>query len=449
MSCCNPILYKKKEFDYAKENRTNDRRVSMITIKKLNNGVRLVLEEIPYVRSISFGIWVRNGSRNETEENGGISHYIEHMLFKGTENRSAKEIAEEMDALGGQINAYTTKEYTCYHTRILDRHFDRALDVMSDMFFHSKFAEKDIERERNVITEEILMYDDSPEDMVHDALQEAIWKGSSLGRPILGTTESISHFNTEGIKDYFSKNYNTENTVLSIAGNFKEKEILEKVNRAFGDWDSEESSVCHDTKTEYTPVVVKKEKDIEQMHLCLAFPGPERDHPNKYAMAIFNTIFGGGMSSRLFQKVREENGLTYTIYSYTSAYTDAGLFAIYASMNPNQTEQVMDLIFQEIREVKKEKISEKVINITKEQLISNFIIGTESTSNRMTSNGASIMLRGFAQSTEEILESIENITAEDIQRVIDSLFDRNKMSLSAVGNIKNIDFDKILKSTEF
>ncbi len=421
----------------------------MVAIKKLKNGVRVVLEEIPYVRSISFGIWVRNGSRNETEENSGISHYIEHMLFKGTENRSAKEIAEEMDALGGQINAYTTKEYTCYHTRVLDRHIDRALDVMSDMFLHSKFAENDIAKERNVITEEILMYDDAPEEIVHDALQEAIWQGSSLGMPILGTTETISRVNTAIIKDYFKNNYHTENTVLSIAGNFKEEEMLEKVNRAFGNWHSEQPYVCYDTKTDYTPVVVKKEKDIEQMHLCLVFPGPERDHPNKYALAVFNTIFGGGMSSRLFQKVREENGLTYTIYSYTSAYTDAGIFAIYASMNPNQTERVMELIFQEIRELKKEKISSKVINITKEQLISNFIIGTESTANRMTANGASVMLRGFSQSTEEILESIEKITPEDIQGVVDSLFDRSKMSLSAVGNIKGIDFEKILENTKF
>ena len=249
----------------------------MVAIKKLKNGVRVVLEEIPYVRSISFGIWVRNGSRNETEENSGISHYIEHMLFKGTENRSAKEIAEEMDALGGQINAYTTKEYTCYHTRVLDRHIDRALDVMSDMFLHSKFAENDIAKERNVITEEILMYDDAPEEIVHDALQEAIWQGSSLGMPILGTTETISRVNTAIIKDYFKNNYHTENTVLSIAGNFKEEEMLEKVNRAFGNWHSEQPYVCHDTKTDYTPVVVKKEKDIEQMHLCLVFPGPERD----------------------------------------------------------------------------------------------------------------------------------------------------------------------------
>jgi len=419
----------------------------MVNIKRLDNGVRVVLEEIDYVRSISFGIWVRNGSRNEKPENNGMSHFIEHMLFKGTENRTAKQIAEEMDAVGGQINAYTTKEYTCYHTRVLDKHFDRALDVISDMFLHSRFAQKDIQRERNVIIEEINMYEDAPEELVHDSLQEAIWKDSSLGQPILGTVESISKFHTENMKDFFEKRYHTENTVVSVAGHFDTEEMFSKLNKTLGQWKRKNDFVYYDTKTIYTPNIVKREKDIEQVHLCMTFPSLERDHPQKYALAVFNTIFGGGMSSRLFQKVREENGLTYTIYSYTSAYVDSGLFAIYAGMNPNQTEKVIELIFEEIKTLKQNKLSQKLIDVTKEQMISNFIIGQESTVNLMTASGASVLLRGFVQDTEEILQQIEKITAEDIQKVIEKIFIKQNMSVSIVGNIKNVCLEKALENT--
>ena len=212
----------------------------MVIIRTLKNGIRVALEEIPYVRSISFGIWVKNGSRNERPHENGVSHYIEHMMFKGTENRSARQIAEEMDALGGQINAYTTKEYTCYHTRVLDRHFDRALDVMSDMLLRPLFAEGDVRKEKNVILEEIAMYDDAPEELVHDALQDSIWRDSTLGMPILGTAETIDGFGAEFIREYYEKNYHTENIVLSAAGNFKLDDMLEKLNAALGGWKREQ-----------------------------------------------------------------------------------------------------------------------------------------------------------------------------------------------------------------
>lgn len=418
----------------------------MVTIKHLSNGVRVALEEITYVRSISFGIWVKNGSRYETPENNGISHYIEHMLFKGTHSRTAKEIAEEMDAVGGQINAFTTKEYTCYHTRVLDKHFDRALDVISDMFLHSKFDQKDIDRECNVIGEEIDMYEDAPEELVHDALQETIWRKCSLGMPILGTKQTISTFTTDILKNYFDNNYNHQNTVISIAGNFKADEIMEKLEKAFGGWKQQKIEPSKGTPTVYMPSVIKRVKDVEQVHACLAFPCIARDHKLKYPLAVLNTIFGGGMSSRLFQKIREENGLTYSIYSYTSAYDDAGIFSIYAGMNPGQTEEVLNLVFAEIRGLREQKITPKLLEVTKEQIISNFIIGTESTSNRMTSAGASMLFRGRVQTTEEVLEKIESITYEDIEQVQSIIFDKSQMSLCLVGNIKDIPAEKILEN---
>lgn len=382
----------------------------MVTIRTLDNGIRVALESISYVRSISFGIWVKNGSRNELPQENGVSHYIEHMMFKGTKSRTARQIAEEMDALGGQINAYTTKEYTCYHTRVLDKHIDRALDVMSDMLLHPLIAQEEVQKERNVITEEIYMYDDAPEELVHDALQDAIWRDTSLGMPILGTEETIAAFDADFIRAYYERNYHQENIVLSVAGNFEEKE-----------------------------------KDIEQVHVCLAFPGLTREHPQKYALAIFNTLFGGGMSSRLFQKIREENGLTYSIYSYTTAFADTGVFTICASMNPNQTERVFELIAEELKEVTAEAFPEQLIAVTKEQMISNFIIGTESTLNRMTAAGASLLLRGEVQETEEVIAKIEAVTAADVLATARAVLDTEKISYSAVGNLKGNDFGALVE----
>ena len=417
----------------------------MVIVKALDNGIRVALEPIPYVRSISFGIWVKNGSRNERPQENGAAHYMEHMMFKGTENRTAKQLAEEMDALGGQINAYTTKEYTCYHTRVLDRHIDRALEMMSDMLLHPLLAEADVQKERNVIAEEILMYDDAPEELVHDALQDAIWRDSSLGMPILGTEETIAAFDADFLRAYYEKKYHTENIVLSLAGNFEAEEMLQQLNEKFGQWRREEAFVWQDTRATYHISHVEKEKDIEQMHLCLAFPAFEREHPKKYALAVFNTLFGGGMSSRLFQKIREEHGLTYSVYSYTTAFADTGIFTICASMNPNQAERVLALIAEEVRAVREEGFSARLIAVTKEQMISNFIIGTESTQNRMTSAGASLLLRNRVQETEEVIAQIEAVTAEDVLAVAREVLDTEKISYSAVGKLKGIDCGAAVK----
>lgn len=417
----------------------------MVTIRTLDNGIRVALESISYVRSISFGIWVKNGSRNELPQENGVSHYIEHMMFKGTKSRTARQIAEEMDALGGQINAYTTKEYTCYHTRVLDKHIDRALDVMSDMLLHPLIAQEEVQKERNVITEEIYMYDDAPEELVHDALQDAIWRDTSLGMPILGTEETIAAFDADFIRTYYERNYHQENIVLSVAGNFEEEEMLGKLNEKLGGWKRETLFVQHDTHAAYQISCVEKEKDIEQVHVCLAFPGLTREHPQKYALAIFNTLFGGGMSSRLFQKIREENGLTYSIYSYTTAFADTGVFTICASMNPNQTERVFELIAEELKEVTAEAFPEQLIAVTKEQMISNFIIGTESTLNRMTAAGASLLLRGEVQETEEVIAKIEAVTAADVLATARAVLDTEKISYSAVGNLKGNDFGTLVE----
>ena len=297
---------------------------------------------------------------------------------------------------------------------------------MSDMLLHPLIAQEEVQKERNVITEEIYMYDDAPEELVHDALQDAIWRDTSLGMPILGTEETIAAFDADFIRAYYERNYHQENIVLSVAGNFEEEEMLGKLNEKLGGWKRETPFVQHDTHAAYQISCVEKEKDIEQVHVCLAFPGLTREHPQKYALAIFNTLFGGGMSSRLFQKIREENGLTYSIYSYTTAFADTGVFTICASMNPNQTERVFELIAEE-------------------QMISNFIIGTESTLNRMTAAGASLLLRGEVQETEEVIAKIEAVTAADVLATARAVLDTEKISYSAVGNLKGNDFGALVE----
>ena len=289
------------------------------------------------------------------------------------------------------------------------------------------------------------MYDDAPEELVHDALQDAIWRNTSLGMPILGTEETIAAFDADFIRAYYERNYHQENIVLSVAGNFEEKEMLGKLNEKLGGWKRETPFVQHDTHAAYQISCVEKEKDIEQVHVCLAFPGLTREHPQKYALAIFNTLFGGGMSSRLFQKIREENGLTYSIYSYTTAFADTGVFTICASMNPNQTERVFELIAEELKEVTAEAFPEQLIAVTKEQMISNFIIGTESTLNRMTSAGASLLLRGEVQETEEVIAKIEAVTAADVIATARAVLDTEKISYSAVGNLKGNDFGALVE----
>lgn len=405
----------------------------MIKINQLSNGIFVVLDEIEYVRSIAFGIFVGCGTRNECFKNNGMSHFIEHMMFKGTKNRSAKDIAEEMDAVGGQINAFTTKEYTCYHTRVLDRHFDRALDVLSDMYLNSSFDQEEIQKEANVIQEEINMYEDDPEDLVHESLQSAIWGNGSLSMPILGTKETLKNIDQDSMFAYYKKNYQPQNTIISVSGNFKEKEMMEKLEKTFAFWKASAVYEKEDHLNWYQPAFIHRKKDIEQIHICLTFPTIPRDHPHKYALTVANTIFGGGMSSRLFQNIREDKGLVYSIYSYITAYSDTGLASIYAGMNAAQTEEVIQLIFQELEAIRNEKLEKALIDKTKEQIASNFIMGLENTNGRMLSNGTSMILRGRIPSQEEMLDKIYSVTEEDVHESLVQYFNPEKRSFSIVG----------------
>lgn len=420
--------------------------IDMLKRTKLNNGIRVVYENIPYVRSVSVGIWVGTGSRNEDAINNGISHFIEHMMFKGTKNRSAKEIAAYIDSIGGQLNAFTGKEYTCYYAKTLDTHIDIALDVLSDMFFNSLFAERDMEIEKQVIIEEINMYDDTPEELVHDILSETMWDGDPLGYPILGRQSILRDLKREMIIDYIDRNYTCSNTVISVAGNFDENKLLDLVNKYFSQWNSKYQKEVSFNPVEFRSDIKIKQKDTEQIHLCVGFKGIEHGNDDLYPMLVVNNVLGGGMSSRLFQKIREEKGLVYSIYSYPSSYVNSGSFVIYAGMNPEQVDVVVNLILEETKNLLEKGIDQAELNKGREQLKGNYMLGLESTNSRMNSMGKSELLLGYINTPEEILERIDNVNMDSVNRVIKQIFDFNKMSIAAVGKFKkDVDFAELIK----
>jgi predicted Zn-dependent peptidase len=404
----------------------------------LSNGLRLVYEKISYVRSVSVGIWVGTGSRNEDSQNNGISHFIEHMLFKGTAKRSAKEIAECIDAIGGQINAFTSKECTCFYTKTLDTHLDIALDVLADMLFNSEFARDDIKVEKRVVIEEIGMYEDTPEELVHDIFSEMVWNGNPLGYPILGTEKCINKFSKKVIDKYMNNFYTPYNTVISVAGNFDEGTLIDLINKYFQDWKYEGVYKQEFLPAQYQIDKIIREKDTEQVHLCMGFEGVEHGNDKLYSLLTLNNILGGGMSSRLFQNIREKRGLVYSIYSYPSTYQGAGLFMIYAGMNPEYLKTVIDLASDEMKLIRQNGITIDELNKSKEQLKGNYILGLESTNSRMNSIGKSELMLGKINTPEEVLDKIDKVNMDSINEIIERVFDFDKMSISAVGNIKSI-----------
>jgi predicted Zn-dependent peptidase len=401
-----------------------------------NNGVRLVYEKIPCVRSVSFGLWIKAGSRSENYENNGISHFIEHMLFKGTKKRTAREIAALMDNIGGQLNAFTGKEYTCFYSKTLDEHLDIGIEILADMFMNSLFAKKDIDTEKRVILEEIAMSEDTPEDLVHEYLSSTVWPEDPLGYPVIGTTGSIKDIRKNTILEYKNIHYSPKNMVIAVAGNFNENELKEAVRKYFGDWEPDSNESIITGAAEYIGNCAIKEKDTEQVHICIGFEGIELGNEDFYTLHAINNILGGGMSSRLFQNIREEKGLVYSIYSYPSAYKNAGLVTIYAGMNPENLINVICLVKDEISLLVNSGISEDSLRNSKEQLKGSYILGLESTSSRMTSIGMSELLLGHVLSPDEVLKKINEISMEKAKSIIEKIFHTNKIGFAAIGKIK-------------
>ncbi len=387
------------------------------------NGVRIVLEQIPTVRSVAIGIWIGTGSRNETEQNNGISHFLEHMFFKGTKTRTAREIAEAFDSIGGQVNAFTSKEYTCYYAKVLDEHASFALEMLADMFFHSTFVDEELQKERNVVLEEIRMYEDTPDDIVHDLLSKACYANHPLGYPILGTEETLRTFTSDSLRGYMADYYTPDRVVISIAGNVDES-FVQQVESYFGSFTAKQKATESPAPL-FQPQKLVRQKDTEQAHLCIGFNGLPVGHPDIYTLIILNNILGGSMSSRLFQEVREQRGLAYSVFSYHSSYQDSGLLAIYAGTGNNQLDLLFETIQETIDALKEDGITEKELKNSKEQMKGSLMLGLESTNSRMSRNGKNELLLGRHRSLDEIIEEINSVTVEKVNELARCIFNED------------------------
>lgn len=409
----------------------------MYKISRLSNGIRVVTENIDYVKSVSAGVWVGAGSALENENNNGISHFIEHMLFKGTKKRNAKEIAEYMDSVGGQLNAMTAKEYTCYYAKTLSEHSDRAFEILSDMIKNSTFTEENIGTERRVISEEINMCEDTPEDAVHDLLSRLVWGKNPLGMPIAGTEKSISDISRQDMLDYCRDMYCGDNMVLSVVGNFDESEVLSQLEEKFGDIKPHMKEIQQQKRLRVARGFEVDSKDIEQCHVCMGLQGLHRNDENLYDLLVINALFGGNMSSRLFQSVREEAGLAYSIYSYANTYRNNGSLVIYAGLNPDGVEEAFEIINNEIKMLKKDKFSDDEISVAKEQMKASVVMGIESMSARMSSYGKAILFDNRIKAPDEIVELIEKVNKNSVAETIDRIFNIGTLNVAVTGKVSN------------
>ncbi len=397
----------------------------------LHNGVRVVAERIDHVRSAAIGVWIGNGSRFESAEQNGISHFIEHMIFKGTEKRTARHIASMMDAMGGQSNAFTTKDCTCYYMKVLDTHLHTAAELLADMFLCSSFADEDIELERGVVLEEIDMYEDTPEDVATEKLFEACYEGTALGRPILGTEETLARMDSKALHDYVRKNYHPEDTVVALSGSFSDAD-LDYICELFGEMQGSGRNKIE--PAHYQPRVVIRSKEIEQNHLCLGFPGLPLLDDKRYAYQLMNAIIGGGMSSRLFQTVRERNGMCYSIYSFPSSHVDTGMFSIYVGLGQEDEAKAAKLICNVLRDFCAEGPTREELSRCREQLKSNLLMGLESTNARMHHLGRYELFTDHVISSDELVAAYDAVTADQVRALANEMFRFDQASICAVGN---------------
>ncbi|WP_018589635.1 M16 family metallopeptidase [Terrisporobacter glycolicus] len=409
----------------------------MYKCQTLKNGLTIVGEEIPYLKSVSLGIWINTGSRIETPKKSGVSHFIEHMLFKGTKNRSAKDIARDIDNIGGQINAFTNKECTCYYVHLLDEHINIGIDVLSDMILNSTFNNNDIDRERVVILEELKMYEDSLDDLSYDLLVENVYADDGLGMNILGNRQTIKSLKRKDILNHYSKYYVPNNAVISICGNFNFEEVVKVIEEKFSKWEEKEVNI-EVNEAKFHSCFITKNKDSEQVNVAISLKAiPEENEKEAYALAVVNNIFGGSNSSRLFQSIREDKGLVYSIYSSQALYKKCGELGIFASTSEEYLKEVYDLIIQEIKNMKENYITEEELKESKEQLKGNYILSLESISSKMLSHGESMLLNNKIKNEDEIIEHINSVNMEQVEAIINKVFNIENLGVCIVG--KNVE----------
>jgi predicted Zn-dependent peptidase len=409
----------------------------MIVREVLDNGIRLVTESMTHVRSVTIGVWLTRGSRHEPADHGGIAHFVEHMLFKGTATRSAEDIAQAIDSIGGQLDAFTAKEYASYYIKVLDEHLPLALEILSDVVRNPAFREEDIEREKKVIFEEINMVEDTPDDLVHEVFTQSFWEGHPLARPILGTKESIEGLTERGLREYFAGAYTADNFIISAVGNIEHANVRELVHRAF-DGVPRAGTPVADTVPVVVPRAIVRTKELEQSHLCLGVGGYQQNHEDRYISYVLNTLLGGSMSSRLFQNVREKRGLAYAVFSGLAAYRDAGAFTVYAGCANEAVGEVIDLIVQELKTVKHEPVPDVELRRSKDHLKGSLMLGLENTASRMSHLARQEIYFDRQFSLDETLDGIERVTVEELTRVATDLFSDGGLAATALGPLDGL-----------
>ncbi len=393
------------------------------------------------VRSISIGVWLTRGSRHETAEQGGIAHFVEHMLFKGTGTKSAEDIAQVIDSIGGQLDAFTAKEYASYYIKVLDEHLPLAIDILSDIVLNPAFGPEDVEREKKVVVEEIKMVEDTPDDLVHEIFTQRFWENHPLGRPILGTRETVVSFTSGLLREYFANVYTPRNLIVSAVGNLEHARVRDLVEEKFESLASVGESAGEQAPN-VVPQIVIRAKDLEQSHLCLGASSYPQNHDDRYSSYVLNTLLGGSMSSRLFQNVREKRGLAYAIFSGLSAYRDAGSFTIYAGCSNEAVGEVIDLVVEELRGVRQAQVPDAELRRSKDHLKGSVMLSLENTASRMSNLARQEIYFDRQFGLDETLQGIEHVTAEEVQRVAADLFRSDSLAATVLGDVDGLQISR-------
>ncbi|MEE2638282.1 MAG: pitrilysin family protein [Acidobacteriota bacterium] len=409
----------------------------MIVREQFDNGLCLLTESMPDVRSVSFGVWLNRGSRHENATHSGIAHFVEHMLFKGTDTRSAQDIAQEIDSIGGHLDAFTAKECASYYVKVLDEHLPRAVDVLSDLLQRPAFDAGEIVREKKVVLEEIKMVEDTPDDLVHELFTQRFWSGHPLGRPILGVPATVGPLDSDTLRDYFRRVYTADNLVVAAAGNIEHAGVRDLVAEAFrgvpaGAEPAPISAPCS------VPGLVVRDKALEQCHLCLGVSGYPQQHDDRYVCYVLNIVLGGSMSSRLFQHIREQRGLAYSVSSGLMSYRDGGALTIYAGCDAHAVREVMELTVAELQTLRDEQVLAEELKRAKDHLKGSLVLGLESTSSRMSHLARQQMYFGRQFTVEDTLRGVEAVTRDDIQRVARDLFPPGGLSATVLGPVAGL-----------
>jgi len=407
----------------------------------LSNGIKVITEEIRHVRSVSIGAWVSCGSRHEDERINGTAHFIEHMLFKGTARRSAFDIASDIDSVGGVMNAFTGKELTAFYVKVPDYHLPLAIDLLADIFNHSLFNLDEIDKEKAVVLQEISMVEDTPDEYIHDIFEKHFWEGHSLGMPVLGTRESVDAFDRAKVMQFFEERYRGDNLVIAAVGNMEHEKLVDLVAKLFGTLPALRLKF-DETKPQTTARLSCIEKDLEQLHLVVGTPAPATLDPTRFAGILMNSVFGGSMSSRLFQEIREKRGLAYAVRSYIVSYRDTGMLNIYVGTSKDKTQEVIDIILAEMRRMKAERFTEKELQSAKELIKGNLLLSMESTDNRMQKLATNEIYFGRNILPEEIVAKIDAVTGEDILALSQQMFTGTNLSMVFLGEMTEAEMPK-------